>query len=67
MVSPDQAWRSERKRKNDKRNNKHRATTWAQVELTDAFCVEFCHVLSRFHLRERIHDPDSVFRVALKD
>ena len=40
---------------------------WAQVELTDAFCVEFCHVLSRFHLRERIHDPDSVFRIALKD
>ena len=26
MVSPDQAWRKERKRKNDKRNNKHRAT-----------------------------------------
>ena len=24
-------------------------------------------MLSRFHLRERIHDPDSVFRIALKD
>ena len=33
----------------------------------NGFCVEFCHVLSRFHLRERIHDPDSVFRIALKD
>ena len=33
----------------------------------DRFCVEFCHVFSRFHLRERIHDPDSVLRIALKD
>ena len=33
----------------------------------DGFCVEFCHVLSRFHLRERIHDSHSVFRIALKD
>ena len=38
-------------------------------QLGDGFCVEFCHVLSRCHLRERIHDPDtdSVFRIALKD
>ena len=36
-------------------------------QLGDGFCVEFCHVLSRFHLRERIHDPDRVFRIALKD
>ena len=32
------------------------------------FVLNFAmHVLSRFHLRERIHDPDSVFRIALKD
>ena len=37
------------------------AATW------DRFCVEFCHVLSRFYLRERIRDPDSVKRIALKD
>ena len=29
--------------------------------------VEFCHVLSRFNLRERIHDPASVTRIAFKD
>ena len=29
--------------------------------------VEFCHVLSRFILRERIHDPASVTRIAFKD
>ena len=33
----------------------------------DGFCVEFCHVLSRFYLRERIHDPDSFTQIALKD
>ena len=33
----------------------------------DGFCVEFCHVLSQFHLREWIHNPDSVFPIALKD
>ena len=33
----------------------------------DGFCVEFCHELSKCHLRERIHDPDSVFRIAIKD
>ena len=37
------------------------------MELTDAFCVEFCHVLSRFFLRERILDPVSVTRIAFKD
>ena len=29
--------------------------------------VEFCDVLSRLYLPERIHDPDSVTRIALKD
>ena len=31
--------------------------------ILDGFCVEFCHVLSRFYLRERIRDPDSVMRI----
>ena len=35
--------------------------------ISDGFYVEFCHVLSQFHLREWIHDLDSVFRIALKD
>ena len=33
----------------------------------NGFCVEFCHVLRRFYLRERIHGPDSITRIALKD
>ena len=37
------------------------------ASIWNGFCVEFCHVLSRFYLRERIHDPDSVMRIAFKD
>ena len=37
------------------------------MQWIDGFCVENCHVLSRFlHLRERIHDLDSVTRIALR-
>ena len=35
--------------------------------IRDGFCVEFCHVFSRFYLRKRIHAPDSVIRIDLKD
>ena len=31
------------------------------------FFVDFCHVLSPFNLRERIHDPVSVKRIAFMD
>ena len=40
----------------------------AKEKLQNALRFEFCHVfISRFYLRERIHDPDSVTRIALKD
>ena len=37
---------------------------WFEMDfvLNFAMCL-----ISRFHLRERIHDPDTVFRIALKD
>ena len=40
----------------------------AKEKLQNALRFEFCHLLKRFYLLERIHDPDSVTRIAaLKD
>jgi len=39
----------------------------AKEKLPNALRFEFCNVLSRFYLREWIHDPDSVTRIASKD
>ena len=39
----------------------------AKEKLKNALRFEFCHVLSRFYLREQMHDPDSVARFTLKD
>ena len=40
----------------------------AKEKLQTALRFEFCYVLiSRFYLRERIHDPDSGTRIALED
>ena len=37
------------------------------TQIRDGFCFGFNHVLSRFYLRERIHNPVSVTRSSWKD
>ena len=39
---------------------------YKMAPLWDGFCVEFCHGLSRFYLRERIHDPDRCYANCFK-
>ena len=40
---------------------------WEMRPSLDRFSVNFCHVLSRFYLCERIHDPVTVTWIAFND
>ena len=37
-----------------------------EMDLAGFLSVEFFHVLSRFYLRERFHDPGNVTQITLK-